>query len=58
MFRGKNYKDSKKLIDSAKLYDPAEGLDLVIKGAKAKFDETVEAHIDGRSHGVRGRRPR
>ena len=45
MFRGKNYKDSKKLIDSAKLYDPAEGLDLVIKAAKAKFDETVEAHI-------------
>ena len=45
MFRGKNYKESKKLIDSAKLYDPAEGLDLVIKGAKAKFDETVEAHI-------------
>ncbi|MBO7406483.1 MAG: 50S ribosomal protein L1 [Clostridia bacterium] len=45
MFRGKNYKDSKKLIDSAKLYDPAEGLDLVIKSAKAKFDETVEAHI-------------
>ena len=45
MFRGKNYKDSKKLIDSAKLYDPAEGLDLVIKSAKAKFDETVEAHF-------------
>ena len=45
MFRGKNYKESKKLIDSAKLYDPAEGLDLVVKSAKAKFDETVEAHI-------------
>lgn len=45
MFRGKNYKDSKKLIDSAKLYEPAEGLDLVIKSAKAKFDETVEAHF-------------
>jgi len=45
MFRGKNYKDSKKLIDSAKLYDPAEGLDLVIKSAKAKFDETIEAHF-------------
>ena len=45
MFRGKNYKESKKLIDSAKLYDPAEGLDLVVKASKAKFDETVEAHI-------------
>ena len=52
MFRGKNYKESKKLIDSAKLYDPAEGLDLVVKSAKAKFDETVEVHVklgvDGR----------
>ena len=45
MFRGKKYKDSAKLIDRAKLYDTAEAMDLVIKTAKAKFDETVEAHI-------------
>lgn len=45
MFRGKNYKDSNKLVDSTKLYDPAEGLDLVVKTAKAKFDETIECHI-------------
>lgn len=45
MFRGKNYKDSAKLIDKSKLYDTAEAMDLVIKTAKARFDETVEAHI-------------
>ncbi len=45
MNRGKKYKDSAKLIDRAKLYDTTEAMDLVIKTAKAKFDETVEAHI-------------
>ncbi len=45
MFRGKKYKDSVKLIDKSKLYDITEALDLVTKTARAKFDETVEAHI-------------
>ena len=45
MFRGKKYQDSAKLIDNAKLYDPSEALDLVVKTAKAKFDETIEVHI-------------
>ena len=45
MFRGKKYKESAKLIDRAVQYDPAEALDLVVKGASAKFDETVELHI-------------
>jgi len=45
MFRGKNYKESAKLVDRAVAYDPAEAFDLVIKAAKAKFDETVELHI-------------
>ena len=45
MFRGKKYQDSAKLVDSAKLYDPSEALDLVVQTAKAKFDETVEVHI-------------
>jgi len=45
MFRGKNYKESAKLVDKANLYDPAEAFDIVIKAAKAKFDETVELHI-------------
>ena len=44
MFRGKKYQDSAKLIDRAKLYDADEALDLAVKTAKAKFDETVELH--------------
>jgi len=43
--RGKKYIESAKLIDRAKLYDTDEALDLVIKSAKAKFDETVEVHV-------------
>ena len=45
MFRGKNYQDSAKLVDKAKLYDVAEACDLVCKTSKAKFDETVELHV-------------
>ena len=45
MFRGKKYKESAKLIDRAVQYDPNEALELVVKGATAKFDETVELHI-------------
>jgi large subunit ribosomal protein L1 len=45
MFRGKKYKESAKLIDRAKLYDPSEAISLAKDTAKAKFDETVEAHI-------------
>ncbi len=52
MFRGKNYKESAKLIDRQALYDPQEALQLVISASKAKFDETVELHVklgvDGR----------
>ncbi len=45
MFRGKKYQDSVKLIDKAKQYDANEALDLAVKTAKAKFDETVEVHV-------------
>ena len=45
MFRGKNYKESVKLVDKMNLYDPGDAFDLVIKASKAKFDETVELHI-------------
>jgi len=45
MFRGKKYQDSVKLVEKSKLYDTTEAMDLVIKTSKAKFDETVEAHI-------------
>ncbi len=44
MFRGKKYQDSVKLVDKTKLYDSAEALELAVKTAKAKFDETVELH--------------
>ena len=45
MFRGKNYKESVKLVDRAQLYDAADAFGLVIKASKAKFDETVELHV-------------
>ena len=45
MFRGKNYKESAKLVDKANLYDPMEAFGLVIQASKAKFDETVELHV-------------
>ena len=43
--KGKKYVDSAKLIDRAAQYDVNEAMDLVIKTATAKFDETVELHV-------------
>ncbi len=52
MFRGKNYKESAKLIDKQTVYDPKAAFELVCQASKAKFDETVELHVklgvDGR----------
>ncbi len=45
MFRGKKYQESAKLFDRSVQYDPTEALEFVVKGASAKFDETVELHI-------------
>ena len=45
MFRGKNYKESAKLVDKQALYDPKDAFELVCKASKAKFDETVELHV-------------
>ena len=45
MFRGKNYKESSKLIEKQNLYEPKEAFELVVKASKAKFDETVELHV-------------
>ena len=45
MKHGKKYLDNVKLYDKAVLFDPADALDLTVKTATAKFDETVEAHI-------------
>ena len=43
--RGKNYKESAKLVDRGMLYGVEEAVDLALQTAKAKFDETVEVHI-------------
>ena len=45
MFRGKNYKESAKLIDKQAQYEPQEAFELITKTAKAKFDETVDTGL-------------
>lgn len=53
MKKGKRYIESAKLVDKSTQYSVADALDLVVKTASAKFDETVELHIklgvDGRN---------
>lgn len=44
MKHGKNYVDSKKLIDKTKTYEGAEAIALAVQTAKSKFDETIELH--------------
>lgn len=45
MKHGKKYVDSAKLIDKTKLYENDEAMDICVKTATAKFDETVEVHV-------------
>jgi large subunit ribosomal protein L1 len=45
MKHGKKYNESVKLIEKGVQYAPSEALDLAVKTAGAKFDETIEAHI-------------
>ncbi|MCL2617564.1 MAG: 50S ribosomal protein L1 [Defluviitaleaceae bacterium] len=45
MKRGKKYLERSKLVNRDTQYATAEAIDLVQKTARAKFDETVEAHI-------------
>src|SRR5690554_4547708 len=42
---GKNYVESAKLVDKSVLYSSQEALELAVKTAKAKFDETIELHV-------------
>ena len=45
MKHGKKYVDSQKMVHSTKYYESPEALDLAVKTAKAKFDETIEVHV-------------
>ena len=45
MFRGKKYQNSAKLLEKGVAYEPADAMDLIVKTASAKFDETVELHV-------------
>ena len=53
MSKGKRYLESSKLVDKNVSYDIQNALDLAIKTANAKFDETIELHVklgvDGRN---------
>ncbi len=43
--RGKNYLQSLSEYDKTKVYDDKEAIELVLKTAKAKFDETIDLAI-------------
>lgn len=43
--RGKNYRESAKLVETGRVYSPREALELVKKTSYAKFDATVEIHL-------------
>ncbi|MCQ2427636.1 MAG: 50S ribosomal protein L1 [Clostridia bacterium] len=43
--KGKKYVESVSLYEKSKMYEPSEAVGIVVKTAKAKFDETVEIHI-------------
>ncbi len=56
MKHGKKYRESLKKYDSAKSYDLKKACELVKELKFAKFDETVEVHVNlrlGKSHTVR-----
>ena len=42
---GKNYKEATKLVDRTKVYSPQEAIELAKQAAHARFDETVELHL-------------
>ena len=45
MKHGKKYNESAKLVESGKLYDIDEAVEVAVKTGTAKFDETVESHV-------------
>jgi len=42
---GKNFQEAVKLVDKTKAYHPQEAIELAKKVAHARFDETVELHL-------------
>ena len=45
MKKGKRYQEAAKLVDSSKMYEAKEALEIIEKMPKPKFDETVELHV-------------
>ncbi len=45
MKQGKRYQEAAKLVDSTKVYEAAEALEIIQKMPKTKFDQTVELHV-------------
>ena len=43
--KNKRYSNALALVDANKLYTPQEAIELAVKTATAKFDETIELHI-------------
>jgi large subunit ribosomal protein L1 len=50
--RSKNYQAIAKMVDKTKKYTLSEALDLLAKLKRAKFDETVELHINTTEKGI------
>jgi len=42
---GKNYQEAVKLLDRTKAYSPQEAIELAKKASHARFDETIELHL-------------
>jgi len=52
--RGANYTSNAMLVDKNKIYSLAEGIELLKNLKTAKFDETVELHINTTEAGISG----
>ncbi len=52
--RGKNYREAKKLVDKTKAYILKDAIELVKKMKTAKFDESIELHLDVDTTGLKG----
>ena len=52
--RSKKYQASAQVLDKTKVYSMAEALELLAKFQKAKFDETVELHLNTTRTGIFG----